>query len=256
MLWPCISNIMIRSSQPILVPTHYPAKGCRPCHAQQRAVIAHLQPTSWCYRRSAQVEMIKWLILALFFTACSSYLLNKPASSSYFFSSSSSSISPLLLSKADADLILERAVTKRDVDRNIVIDCMSKIKGNKVKADDVLGRWEACFSSVPGGAAEGFLVGAVYDNAYFAIKEVISFESNFESIELNTPIGSFKGLAGISNQSPLTVEYEFEKFLPLNIPLLAQEVPINRRSYSFIYLKNGIAVCRTSSSALTLLTKL
>ena len=143
------------------------------------------------------------------------------------------------------------------MDRRRVIECLSTVKGGKVQADDVKGRWEIVFSSIPGGAAEGFLIGGVYDNAYFAIKEVINFASDFESIELNTPLGSFKGLAGISpKQSPFTVEYEFEKFIPLNFPLLSQEIPLNRRSYTFTYLKDGIAVCRTSSSALTLLKKL
>ena len=197
--------------------------------------------------------MMLWLILAFLFTSCSSYL-----SVTRSFFSSSSSFSSLLArsSNADVDLILERAASQRDVDRVVVVESMSKIKGNKVKSDDVLGKWELCFSSVPGGAAEGFLVGAVYDNAYFAIKEVVNFATDFESIELNTPLGTFKGLSGISNQSPFTIEYEFEKFVPLNVPFLAQEVPPNRRSYSFIYLKNGIAVCRTSTSALTLLKRL
>ena len=194
--------------------------------------------------------LLFWLaILTLTCTSCESFLA----------SSSSPYVSSRLhaRSSASSDLILQQAAAKRDVDRRRVIECLSTVKGGKVQADDVKGRWEIVFSSIPGGAAEGFLVGGVYDNAYFAIKEVINFASDFESIELNTPLGSFKGLAGISpKQSPFTIEYEFEKFIPLNFPLLSQEIPLNRRSYTFNYLKDGIAVCRTSSSSLILLKKL
>ena len=67
--------------------------------------------------------------------------------------------------------ILRQAAATKAVDRQEVITSIRQLesKSPKIDAKSVEGKWELIFSSIPGGAAEGYLVGGFF-NGYFANK--------------------------------------------------------------------------------------
>lgn len=97
-----------------------------------------------------------------------------------------------LMMSAENIAVLRQAAFTRDVDRRDVIDNIRQLdtQSEKVKIDptSVKGKWELVFSSIPGGAANGFLIGGFFDG-YFSIKEIVDF---FEC-SLKTAVGSFRG---------------------------------------------------------------
>lgn len=69
---------------------------------------------------------------------------------------------------------LRRAAETKEVDRPIVIESIRTLemkKRPKINPEAIRGQWELIFSSNPGGAGNGFLLGGFF-NGYFAIKEV------------------------------------------------------------------------------------
>ena len=171
------------------------------------------------------------------------------------FQPNRSSIRGYVLKSNEADKFLEilsAAADTREVDRKIVIDSINRLEkmNSKVNLDPKLleGKWELIFSSIPGGAANGFLIGGFF-NGYFAIKEVI----DFYAFTLTSPLGGFKGPSRIVSKSPLIIEYEYREF---RIGPIGQEVPSNIRNYKFIYLNKAIAIARISSGGATLLKKI
>ena len=148
--------------------------------------------------------------------------------------------------------ILSAAANTREVDRKTVIDSINRLEkiNSKINVDPKLleGRWELIFSSIPGGAANGFLIGGFF-NGYFSIKEVI----DFYAFTLTSPLGGFKGPSRVASKSPLIIEYEYREF---RIGPIGQEVPSNIRNYKFIYVNKDIAIARISSGGATLLKKI
>lgn len=149
--------------------------------------------------------------------------------------------------------VLRRAAETKEVDRQIVVESIRTLATKKnptIDPEAIRGKWELIFSSIPGGAANGFLVGGFF-NGYFAIKEVV----DFYAFSLDTSVGGFIGPSQVASTSPLVIEYEYKKFIPLNIGPLGQEVPPNVRSYTFIYVDDGLAVARIDTGGATLLRK-
>ena len=147
--------------------------------------------------------------------------------------------------------ILRQAVVTKAVDRQKIITSIRQLetKSPKIDAKSVEGKWELIFSSVPGGAAEGYLVGGFF-NGYFANKEVV----DFFACSLESSLGGFRGSPGtIVSTNPLIIEYVYQVFKIGFLP--GQEVPPNVRSYRFIYVDDTIAVARTSTGAAALMKR-
>lgn len=75
---------------------------------------------------------------------------------------------------------------------------------------------------------------------------------DFFAFSLDSSLGGFVGPSRVASTTPLVIEYEYKKFIPLNIGLLGQEVPPNVRSYTFIYVQDGLAVARIDTGMWTL----
>jgi hypothetical protein len=159
--------------------------------------------------------------------------------------------------KAENIAILRQAANTRDVERRAVIDNIRELEtqsqSGKAKLIDpasVEGNWQLVFSSIPGGAANGFLVGGFFDG-YFSLKEVV----DFYECSLKTNLGSFRGPPSVvTSTAPLEIEFVYTQFKVGPIP--GQEVPPNVRSYRFIYVDDEIAVARTSAGGATLLKRI
>ena len=105
--------------------------------------------------------------------------------------------------KAENIALLRQAAFTRDVARRDVIDNIRQLesgKANKIDPTSVEGKWELVFSSIPGGAANGFLIGGFFDG-YFSIKEIV----NFFECSLTTNLGSFRGPPSVVTSTVLSV---------------------------------------------------
>ena len=168
---------------------------------------------------------------------------------------SSTSSNFKLSSISDRDILSEVCKT-RDVDREALLNLINKVLKDNSKSNDaksiIEGSWECIFSSIPGGAANGFVVGGFF-NGYFAIEEIINFNNG--KIEVKSSLGSFVGSYKIVKQ--LTIEYELEKFIPLNIGILAQDQPLRgyQANYQFLYINDDIAITKIAPSNACVLLK-
>lgn len=161
--------------------------------------------------------------------------------------------SPLMM-KVDDIAILHQAAELQNIERAQVINSILLLEKKsttfEMEPDSLRGRWKLVFTSIPGGAANGFLIGGFFDG-YFAISEVVdlyacSLDTNF--------LSGFRGPPSkVVSKSPLVIEYLYTNF---KVGPILNEIPPNVRSFSFIYVDDVIAVARTSTGAATLLRRL
>lgn len=149
--------------------------------------------------------------------------------------------------------VLKSATLNRNIERVEVSKSVNKLEklcsSKVVDAASVFGDWDVVFSSVPGGAENGFVLGGFF-NGYFAIQETCSF--SIGDFKLRSSLGGFAGPSRISSAKPLVIEYEIKEF---KLGFIAAEVPPNLRSYCFIYVDKELAVARCLPSGAAALMK-
>lgn len=151
--------------------------------------------------------------------------------------------------KIEDDLgVLARAAETKDVERGDIISSFRRVEQQSTGDIDpsvLKGKWELIFSSIPGGAANGFVLGGFF-NGYFAIKETV----DFFALTLESPIGGFTGPSQVASTNPLVIEYEYKEF---KFGPIGQEVPPNVRSYTFVYVNDGLAIARIDTGGAVIL---
>jgi hypothetical protein len=143
--------------------------------------------------------------------------------------------------------VLRRAAETKAVERQDLMAAIRGVEQEQGNADNpeaLRGKWEVVFASVPGGAANGFVIGGFY-NGYFAIPECV----DFFAYSLESKLGGFLGDSAVTSSSPVVIAAAYRKF---KFGPIAQEVPPNTRTFTFSYVGEDVACARLDTGAATL----
>ncbi|KAJ1437654.1 hypothetical protein B484DRAFT_445036 [Ochromonadaceae sp. CCMP2298] len=151
--------------------------------------------------------------------------------------------------------VLRRAAETKAVERQELVAAVRGVEqdkgSNAANPEALRGQWEVTWSSSPGGAAQGWVIGGFF-NGYFAIKEVVDFYAY--SVVVESLLCGFEGDSAVTSTSPcVVIEADYKKF---KFGFIKQEVPPNTRVFTFSFVGEDVALARLVTGAALLFRRL